>query len=450
MKGDLSMSLKNFLISFMSCLTFIPATMLCFAPMKNRLKYRRQHILIAICLIAVILFPATSLVEAGFSIKHNRLILPMLALLFVVYHKTLTTHISQSAAIFVLVTALMAFVSNFATAFDAILHPLSDADHFSPEAAAFQTLVCLALFALLYFPFSRYGSYLIDNLNQKSIWYITFCISAIFLIFNLSMGIHHYDTFHTNNVARSYWISMPLMFLLLVLLCTIFYFIVNSLLEKADTEQRNHILEMQEKQYLAQQRYLEQNTKARHDFRQTIHVLKGLAEDGNVKELNTFLGKYIETLPENETVRYCKDNAVNALLNHYAHLAKSTPIRLNLNISLPDALPAYNIDICSVIGNLLENAVNACLNLAEAERNISLSVSIEQGLELYIVMVNNFSGRVKKKGDRYLSTHKNGTGTGLYSIRSTAEQYGGQASFYHKENIFYSDVMMVLKTPKST
>ena len=218
MKGVFQMSLHDFLISYISYLAFVPAGILCLAPMKNRLRYPKKNIAIALCLISFLLFPSISLIEAGFSIKYNGLLLPVLILLFMVYHKVLTTHISQSAGIFVLVTAFMAFMSNFANALDAILHPLSDIDHFSLEAAVFQALVCLMLTAFLYYPFSRYGSYLIDRLIQNNIWYVTVCVSGIFLIYNLTMVVQHYDTFYTNNVARSYWISMSLMFFLLLLL----------------------------------------------------------------------------------------------------------------------------------------------------------------------------------------------------------------------------------------
>ena len=70
-------------------------------------------------------------------------------------------------------------------------------------------------------------------------------------------------------------------------------------------------------------------------------------------------------------------------------------------------------------------------------------ISEEQNKELYIAISNSFRGRLRKKGDHYLSTHKGGNGIGLISIAATAARYGGTADYSHDDAVFYSDVMLV-------
>lgn len=442
------MSMQEYLVSLLSYLPIIPSAFLCFAPVRNRLHYKPKKILILCACSFAVLFPALSYFEARYSLGYNTLELPLLILLFFAYHKTLDTTLSQSLSVFVLVTTLMAFMSNFSNGFDALLHPTSDLDHFSLEATVFQLFICSLLAALLYHPFSRFGSYLIDNLSQKFIWYVASGISGIFLVYNLNNVVHYYNTLHTNNVGRAYITNMILFFLLILLLNVIFYFLVNSLLEKAKTDERDSILEMQEKRYDAQQKYLEDTARARHDFRHILRTLRELSEKGDNAAVLALLDQYIEKLPEKESKDYCGDLAVNALLNHYAQMAAEAGIHPKLSIALPDPLQVNAIDLCSVLGNILDNAIDACRDIPESDRFIALTVSPEQGGELYIAASNSFNGKPKHKGQRYFSTKRGGSGIGLISIAATAEQYGGSADFYHEGNVFYSNVMMVNRDGK--
>ena len=131
----------------------------------------------------------------------------------------------------------------------------------------------------------------------------------------------------------------------------------------------------------------------------------------------------------------------NALLNHYFQIAKDSHIRIEQHISLPDRLYIDIIDLCSVLGNVLENAITACQDVPEDERFVTITVSREQGTELYIAVSNSFSGKVNRKGKHYLSTKQGGNGIGLSSVSSIAEKYGGLARFYHEGKEFNADVV---------
>lgn len=454
------MNTNTYLTSLISYLTLIPSAMLCFAPVNGRLKLKKQHVLTAVICLFVLILPLLSYIETSLSLAYNTLMLPLMVVCFIAYNAVLDTHISRSLSVFVLVSALMAFMSNFSIAFDAFLHPSSDLDHFSLAAACFQLFISILLAALLYYPFARYGAYLIDNLSNHFIWFITAMISGIFLGYNLNNIVRYYSTLHTNHVARAYYINMALFFLLLLALNVIFYFLVNSLLEKAKTEERNRILEMQEKRYLAQQQYLKDTARARHDFRHILRTLQELlAKDGKNAEgpdagahsALAFLNQYIEKLPAKDGIDYCADPAVNAVLNHYLQMADSAGIHTEIRINLPEELRIDSIDLCSILGNLLENAITACQDVAADGRLtskaadgglISLTISPEQGSELYIAVSNSFNGRPDLKGGHYHSTKKDGGGIGLLSVKTTAEHYGGNASFYHEGTMFYSNVML--------
>lgn len=202
---------------------------------------------------------------------------------------------------------------------------------------------------------------------------------------------------------------------------------------------------MQEKQYETLQSYIDADEKARHDFRQTLYALKELSTQKNYAAIDDYLKHYIDTLPQKETTDFCRKPALNALLNHYDHKAKKHDISTDIRIFLPKNLYIDVTDLCSIAGNILENAIIACLDIPENKRFIHLIMTLEQGDELYIALSNSYRGKLRKKKDRYLSTHKGGSGIGLISVTATAECYSGNANFSHDDNVFYSNIMLVNK-----
>ena len=437
------MTFWEFLLDLLPYTIIIPAILLCYAPAKNRFRYDRSKTVtlivgfaVSLCVLAGL---STTLVFKDWSIMYT----VSLLLLFIVYHKSLLLHISQSVSIFVLVCTFNSFINNYAIIFDALRHPTGKLADFSLEAYLFQAGLSILFCILASYPMARYGSYLVDNLQQPRIWWISAVVSSLFYIFNQRMVIHRYDTLHTNSVGIAYITVMIMMFFLLILLCIIFYYIVNALIEKARTEDNNRIMSMQERHYEALQQYIDSDSRARHDFRQAIYTLSEFSSKKDYESIDDYLHKYIETLPQKETVDYCSNSALNALINHYARMASARDIEFHAKVMLPTDLNIRANDLCSIVGNILENAIKACSDPDLDKRIIRLVISSEQGNELYIAVSNSYGGKLLKKGDRYLSNHKGGSGIGLVSITTTAEHYGGSARFSNDDRMFYSDVMLV-------
>jgi sensor histidine kinase regulating citrate/malate metabolism len=242
--------------------------------------------------------------------------------------------------------------------------------------------------------------------------------------------------------------SLGLLFVLLLLLCIMFYFIVDGLIAASETRERNQFLEMQESHYHAVQRYMDETARVRHDFKHTIGALSDLAANGEVEAVRKYLEEYLEAQPHSDTVQYCSDTAVNAMLNHYAHRAVDQGIEMNLEIDLPASSSLPSLDQCSILGNILENAIIACGNIPEEERYIDLLIRNDHG-QIYIVASNSFDGKVRVKDGRYLTTHhRKGHGIGLSSITSTAEKNGGMVRFSHEGKEFNTDVLLPFRKEK--
>ena len=114
--------------------------------------------------------------------------------------------------------------------------------------------------------------------------------------------------------------------------------------------------------------------------------------------------------------------------------------------------PANELDIVSLFGNLIENAIDGCLTPCRRAGGISALTTKSRHLTtaLYIVSTNNFDGRVRKGKDGYRSTKHGGNGIGLAAIAAAAEKYGGSAQASNSGTEFYVDVVLKITSWFST
>ena len=131
------------------------------------------------------------------------------------------------------------------------------------------------------------------------------------------------------------------------------------------------------------------------------------------------------------------------MLNYYAQSGAENGIHMEWDISLPDNLTISEPDICSLMGNMIENTILGCMTLSDKKDQYHcFSVTIKNNRTLYIVSTNSFNGIVRMKEKQYLSTKRHGNGIGIHSMKIIAAKYHGIAKFYHSENEFYGNVML--------
>lgn len=441
--------LSRFVNEALSCLIIVPTTVLCLLPMKDKMKYSIKNVLLlflgVLVMVTVIVSGATALLPVDPKVVFYILLVP----LFLAYRVIVDADIVKCFATFLLSFAIMSFCKNYAIMIDAVIHPELGVPTFSTDGALIQLGISCAVTAAIAYPVAKYGSHLINGLPYRRVWLISIVMSLMFIGFNFTVQPVHYQTLYLNRVFLVYILITTLMFVMLVLMYTVFYFIASALLKAGKDKEHISVLEMQKKQYDAQQKYLEDTSRIRHDFKHSIIAIKTLAEDGDIEELKSYLDNYIDTFPSRSPVRYCGNYALNALLSHFEEQAQQHGITLRLRIDTDNKEEAVLSDdeLCCIVGNILENAVNASLMLPENnDRRISLSVKADDASgNLYIVAENNFNGKVRCEGGHYYSTTKGGNGIGLESVLFTAEKHGGTATFYHKGKVFCSDVVIPLK-----
>ena len=202
---------------------------------------------------------------------------------------------------------------------------------------------------------------------------------------------------------------------------------------------------MQETQFKKQQRYLEAVAKERHDFKHTVRTIKSLAAEGKTEEIESLIDRYIVDMPGLTVKTVCSNPAVNAVLNYYMEIAKMEKIPLSVDISLPKEMDISDNELCSIFGNILENAINACREIEAYKRFIRLTAAVRNDYYLFITAVNSFNGTPEIVNGTYFSTGHKRNGLGLVSIGSIARSRGGNAYFSHEGCEFFSNVMLPVR-----
>ena len=372
----------------------------------------------------------------------NIILLPSLILFFFLYRYTVTTSLPKCLAVYVGVCAVQTFPAQFAYSFDAFRHPMSGAADFSVEAAFFQLgLSCLIATAFAW-PACRLFFRIIDCLDIPKIWYSTTILSSIFLFFNVLAVPQSYKTLHTGRMFYLFLLLEGCLFAILTAIYLLFYRGTTVILEHAELKEHAHLLEMQSRQYRILQEHMRKTSKLRHDFRHSVHLLSSLAKEGDIGSIQAHLAEYEVSLSENTPVNFCTNAALNALFGYYYEMAVSAGIDTNWHIKLPEPLPATELDMVSLFGNLMENAIDGCLTMPEGKRYFCLTTEIRHGNRLYIVSTNSFDGRVRKEKDGYRSTKHGGNGIGLTAIAAAAEKYNGSAQASNSGTEFFVDVML--------
>jgi len=181
----------------------------------------------------------------------------------------------------------------------------------------------------------------------------------------------------------------------------------------------------------------------RHDYHSHIQTMLALTD--KPEEIREYLLGLNQDLTTVDKVLKTGNVMLDAILNSKLSLIKSKGIRVNAKAVVPAQLQISSIDLCIIIGNLLDNAMEACLKESNPdERFIRVYIAVMKK-QLYICVTNSVSGPIYKDGPTYLSTKRvDGAGFGLMRVDRVAAKNGGYVNRQDEEGVFATEVMLPL------
>ena len=308
-----------------------------------------------------------------------------------------------------------------------------------------ETIVKVIFALIIYYPLYLLFDKLLKpimDIDVKNCWQVIWLVPGVFSVI-------------TFWVSRSFLPSEKIVFIALVRLSVLIGCFVccvslsrtaklveENTFQKAQAENMKQLMQLQEKQYEKISNHISQLRKNNHDARHHIRALMALANEGNLEEIKTYLTGFIENIPSGKGLFFCNDLMLNAILEYYYSYAKSKNIPIDIKTDVPEKL-FDSADLSVLVGNLIENAVEAQENLAGEEKFINLKIKTFED-KIYFVVENAFDGVINTKNGQYLSHKRDNraAGIGLQSVREIVKKYNGELVITTDNKIFKCSAML--------
>ena len=183
-----------------------------------------------------------------------------------------------------------------------------------------------------------------------------------------------------------------------------------------------------------------------HDFRNHIQTLRVLAGEGSTDELIAYLDNLDDSLNDISPVLRMGNKMCDAILSSKISLARSKDIHVNADVNIPIKINVPPLDLCIIFGNLMDNAIDACLKLPIDERRIRLYVDLKSGSGQMYISITNATASKKQtmENGRVKTTKGDGHGFGLLSIDNIVARHGGYLSSNSEDGAFSTEIILPL------
>lgn len=180
----------------------------------------------------------------------------------------------------------------------------------------------------------------------------------------------------------------------------------------------------------------------RHDYRNHIQTMKAYAAQGDLEAIKKYLDMLDVDLNTVDTVVKTGNSMADAILNSKISLAKARNIPVRVDAHIPVQLKMSELDLCCIIGNLFDNAIEASMKLPEEERLIRVYMDMK-GTQLYISFTNfTAGGKLNKTGKVFRTSKGEGHGFGLVRIDAIVERLEGYLSRNSEEGAFTTEILI--------
>ena len=180
----------------------------------------------------------------------------------------------------------------------------------------------------------------------------------------------------------------------------------------------------------------------RHDYRNHIQTVRALAENGDLDAVKKYLDGLELDLNTVDTVIKTGNAMADAILNSKISLARAKKIEVHVDAHIPVKLKMSELDLCVILGNLFDNAIEASMKLPENGRMIRVYMDMKN-TQLYISFTNfTAEGKLQKIGKVFRTSKGKGHGFGLVRIDEIVERLGGYLSRNSEEGAFTTEILI--------
>ena len=419
----------------------VPAAALAIMPVYYSRKVKKPFLfgIIAIMLIAVIF--GGGMLCAMTGITSNTVMFPSMIVLFLAYNFCFDLSVPKKLFCF----ANAAMICAFSTTYTTFLTAPLELDNPDKVYTAASGLICLGISIVFGAVFTRTlivkFPELLETDSLDSAWKmlaIPPVVTTAAIVWMNPVSAENVMTGRLRMICLVILLSIPAVAWFLY---HILWWIAKKMTETARLQQGYDLLQMEEKQYRKTRQCVQDTSAIRHDFRQHILYINELLEQGQTDKLKDYLSPIVETANRTHRV-ICKNQAVDVIANHYDEIASSKNIAISWSIDLNEKLPIDEADMCAVMGNLVENAIQAVEQLEGDNRVVNVRIGLLPPKTLVISIYNAYKGRIILDKNGLPITKKKNHGIGLRLVRNIVERYGGSMEIETHNQLWSVSILM--------
>ncbi len=277
--------------------------------------------------------------------------------------------------------------------------------------------------------------------ESEGLWRVLWLVPALFCI------IHYFCIWTQSGQFAARPLNVAFLVILNLGSAFVSYLVANMVDERAERghlEAENQRLAMQAAQYENLRSRMEEMREARHDLRQHLRLMQSYLDGNNETALREYLKAYGQTLPADTGMHYCENTVADTVVRYYAELAQAQGIAFSARLELSETLSLPEPELCVLLGNLLENALDSCKKHPDDSPYIRMGGRLVGSRMLTVIVDNCPADEPKREHGALLSSKHLGIGTGTASIQAIAKRYCGQARFQWKDGVFSAEVVLTL------
>ena len=197
----------------------------------------------------------------------------------------------------------------------------------------------------------------------------------------------------------------------------------------------------QSKRHLEEVRSIHSEMRGfKHDFRHHLLTLRGQLEAGEITRALEYIENLDDKLAETDTLLKTGNISADAILSAKISQAKAARISVSIKASIPDGLKISDVDFSIVLGNLLDNAIEAA-SRTHGDKFIRIYVA-PKGNMLYFSMLNSSGRKLEKKNGLFDSSKKGLHGFGLKRAKAIIEEHGGWIKYNSEDEAFTTEFLV--------
>ncbi len=264
------------------------------------------------------------------------------------------------------------------------------------------------------------------------------CIYSIFLLISLFLMVE------LNMDKRNTEIELLLTFFFVasILIEVIMFYFVIKMGESYQEKQKVELIEMKNNMLQKSLDETEQAFKlwrsSVHDYKNNVIALTLLAEDGNIEEIRKYLSRENKLIDRKMFYIRTGNSVVDTIINTKQNSAEKKGITFAVNAAIPEKCNISELDIANILGNLIDNAIEASVN--EREPYIDLVIKQEKQFIL-IKIINKYSGEFSKEMET-TKQKKMFHGIGIVSIKSIVDKYEGEFLIRKQGNEVIAEILI--------